>query len=409
MAFQEFIVIGGGAACFFGAIAAAEAYPNARVTILEKNNSVLNKVRISGGGRCNVTHACFDHRKFVKQYPRGESFLRPLLKTFDAEATVQWFERRGVRLKTEPDGRMFPVTDSSQTIIDCLLGEARRLNISVRTSCGVQSLRWEEPHWHLRLSNGDTLRADRVLLAVGGYPQAPSYGWMPGLENGALVPPVPSLFTFNTPENPLLALAGVSVPDALVKIPSCKLEYRGPVLITHWGFSGPAVLKLSAWAARELAACQYRFELRLNWLPALNENQIREQLQAFRNTHPKKAVHTQALFNLPNRLWAALAVESDITETVRWGELPAKAQNRLINLLTNSTFSVTGKSTFKEEFVTCGGVDLSAIDPLTLESRTHPGLFFAGEVLDVDGITGGFNFQNAWTTGFVAGKNLGSL
>ncbi|WP_266366494.1 BaiN/RdsA family NAD(P)/FAD-dependent oxidoreductase [Tellurirhabdus rosea] len=403
----QLVVIGGGAAGFFGAITAAEQYPDAQVTILEKSRNVLSKVRVSGGGRCNVTHACFDHRKLVKNYPRGEAFLRALLKRFDTQSTIDWFERRNVRLKTEADGRMFPVTDSSETIIDCLLREARRLNIRIQTSCGVQALQRDGDGWLLHLQDGATLRADRVLMAVGGYPQAPSYHWMPGLDNGSLVAPVPSLFTFNTPQNPLLALAGVSVPDALLRIAGTKHEYRGPILITHWGFSGPAVLKLSAWGARDLAERQYQFTFRVNWLPALNENELRGQIQAFRQAHQKKGVTTQALFGLPSRLWTALVQEAGGTEGIRWGEFPAKAQNRLINLLSNSEFPVSGKSTFKEEFVTCGGVSLASLNPDTLESKTHPGLFFAGEVLDVDGITGGFNFQNAWTTGYVAGQQLG--
>jgi predicted Rossmann fold flavoprotein len=412
MPLLKIVVIGGGAAGFFGAITAAETFPDAEITLLEKSKTVLNKVRISGGGRCNVTHSCFDNRKLIKNYPRGESFLRPLLKQFDATSTVNWFESRGVRLKTEADGRMFPVTDLSETIISCLLQEARRLNIQIRTSCGVKSLTRRDENWQIETFSDDILTADRVLLAVGGYPQAASYGWIPGLEaseqpNPALVPPVPSLFTFNTPENPLLALAGVAVPDAMIRIVGTKQEQRGPVLITHWGFSGPVVLRLSAWAARELAELQYRHEIRINWLAALNENQIREQIQTFRQQHPKKQVVTQSPFGLPARLWSALATEAGISQTERWGELPAKAQNRLINLLSNSTYAVSGKSTFKEEFVTCGGVTPAALKPETLESETHPGLFFAGEVLNVDGITGGFNFQNAWTTGFVVGKHIG--
>ncbi|GAB3275368.1 NAD(P)/FAD-dependent oxidoreductase [Larkinella harenae] len=405
----QIIVIGGGAAGFFAAITAAEAFPEAVVTILEKNTTVLNKVRISGGGRCNVTHACFDNRQLVKNYPRGSAFLRPLLNQFDAQATVRWFERRQVRLKTEADGRMFPVTDSSETIITCLLQEARRLNIRIRTSCGVKSLTPQNGKWQLELLSAEQLTADRVLIAAGGYPQAPSYGWIPDLGDSSpsLVPPVPSLFTFNTPQNPLLALAGVAVADATIRIMGTKQEQRGPVLITHWGFSGPAVLRLSAWAARELAERHYQHEIRINWLSALTEAQIRDQFQTFRQQHPKKQIHTQSLFGLPTRLWVALATEAGILPTERWAELPGKSQNRLINLLTNSTFAVAGKSTFKEEFVTCGGLATNAIHPETLESRTYPGLFFAGEVLDVDGITGGFNFQNAWTTGFVAGKNIG--
>ncbi|MGA0560763.1 NAD(P)/FAD-dependent oxidoreductase [Larkinella sp. VNQ87] len=405
----QIIVIGGGAAGFFGAITAAETFPEATITILEKNKTVLNKVRISGGGRCNVTHACFDNRQLVKNYPRGSAFLRPLLKQFDAAATVRWFENRGVRLKTEADGRMFPVTDSSETILNCLLHEARRLGVHIRTSCGVKSISRSETSWHLQTLSDEILTADRLLIAAGGFPQAPSYDWIPGLTEppSPLMTPVPSLFTFNTPNNPLLALAGVSVPDAVVRLVGTKQEQRGPVLITHWGFSGPAVLRLSAWAARELAEVQYQHEIRINWLAALNENQVRDQVQAFRQQHPKKQAVSQSLFGLPARLWSAFATEAGISATERWGELPGKAQNRLINLLTNSTYSVSGKSTFKEEFVTCGGIRTEAIEPETMESRTHPGLFFAGEVLDVDGITGGFNFQNAWTTGYIAGKNIG--
>ncbi|WP_128546750.1 BaiN/RdsA family NAD(P)/FAD-dependent oxidoreductase [Larkinella soli] len=400
------VVIGGGAAGFFGAVTAAETFPDARVLILEKNNTLLNKVRISGGGRCNVTHACYDHRQLVKHYPRGGPFLRPLLKQFDAADTVRWFESRGVPLKTEADGRMFPTTDSSETIIQCLLREARRLNVAIRTSCGVKTIRTDATGFQLTTLSGEVIRADRLLIAAGGFPQAPAYGWVPG-SGSALVPPVPSLFTFNTPGNPLLALAGVSVADAAVRIQGTALEERGPLLITHWGFSGPVVLRLSAWGARELAGLNYRHDLRINWLPALNETQVREELQTFRNQHPKKRVLSQSLFGLPGRLWAALATEAGVSEAMRWAELPAKPQNRMVNLLTNSVFPVSGKSTFKEEFVTCGGIGLKTVDPETLESRLHPGLFFAGEILDVDGITGGFNFQNAWTTGFVAGKNIG--
>ncbi|KAA9356377.1 BaiN/RdsA family NAD(P)/FAD-dependent oxidoreductase [Larkinella humicola] len=406
----KIVVIGGGAAGFFGAITAAETFPDAEITLLEKSKTVLNKVRISGGGRCNVTHSCFDNRKLVKNYPRGETFLRPLLKQFDATATVTWFESRGVRLKTEADGRMFPVTDSSETIISCLLQEAARLKIRIRTSCGVKTITRPDDQWQIETLTDETLPSDRILVAAGGYPQAVSYGWIPGLdepEKETLVPPVPSLFTFNTPDNPLLALAGVAVPDAVMRITGTKQEQRGPVLITHWGFSGPAVLRLSAWAARDLAAMHYRHEIRINWLGALNENQVREQMQTFRQQHPKKQVATQSLFGLPARLWLALATEAGISPTERWAELPAKAQNRLINLLTNNTHAVSGKSTFKEEFVTCGGIPTDNVKPETLESRTQPGLFFAGEVLNIDGITGGFNFQNAWTTGYVVGKNIG--
>ncbi|GAA4396609.1 NAD(P)/FAD-dependent oxidoreductase [Nibrella viscosa] len=402
----DIAVIGGGAAGFFGAITAAETFPDANVVVLEKNRTVLNKVRISGGGRCNVTHACFDNRLLVKHYPRGERWLRPLLNQFDAAATVRWFESRGVPLKTEADGRMFPTTNSSETIIDCLMRTAHRLHIDIRTSCGVAQLLPEGQRYRLRLSNGDTLYADRVLVATGGYPQLHSYQWLPE-QSESLIDPVPSLFTFNVPDSPLLPLAGVAVPDARVQIAGTKQEQRGPLLLTHWGFSGPAVLKLSAWAARDLANVNYQFTLRIHWVPTYNENQVRDTLQAFRQQHAKKQVSSQAAFGLPARLWKALASLSDIPESQRWADLPAKNVNRLIERITNSTFTVTGKSTFKEEFVTCGGIALGSLNPQTLESRRHKGLFFAGEVLDVDGITGGFNFQNAWTTGYLAGKHIG--
>ena len=406
MSSLHIVVIGGGAAGFFGAITAAETFPDATVTILEKNRTVLNKVRISGGGRCNVTHACFDNRQLVKHYPRGEKPLRPLLTVFDAAATVRWFDDRGVRLKTEADGRMFPTTNSSETIIDCLLETAQRLDIQVRTSCGVSALQPQPVGWLLELLTGETLRADRVLVATGGYPQLSAYGWLPQ-QTEAVVSPVPSLFTFNVPDSPLLPLAGVSVADAGVSVMGTKQQQRGPLLLTHWGFSGPAVLRLSAWAARDLAEISYRFMLRVNWVPALNETGLRAALQDFRQQNGRKQVVSQNPFGLPSRLWLAFAAESGISDNQRWADLPAKPLNRMIERLTNSQFQVVGKSTFKEEFVTCGGISFDCLNPQTLESKAHPGLFFAGEVLDADGITGGFNFQNAWTTGFVAGKHIG--
>ncbi len=426
-------VIGGGAAGFFGAITAAETFPKARVTIYEKNRTVLNKVRVSGGGRCNVTHACFDNRLLIKHYPRGERWLRPLLNEFDAAATVRWFEQHSVRLKTEADGRMFPESNSSETIITCLERTARQLGVEVRTSCGVarlepnapdnvmspesplspESLSSPEVHtqtgWRLHLLTGETVTADRVLLATGGNPQRTGYAWLPpALDTDGLVSPVPSLFTLNVPDSPLLPLAGVAVTDAAVSVAGSKQVQRGPVLLTHWGFSGPAILRLSAWAARDLADLNYRFMLRIRWVPTLNDEQARNALQTFRLGNGKKQVTSQNPFGLPARLWEAFALNAGAAPGQRWADLPAKAQNKLLDTLTNNQFQVSGKTTFKEEFVTCGGIALGSLDPRTLESQQHPGLFFAGEVLDVDGITGGFNFQNAWTTGFVAGKNLGN-
>ncbi len=401
------VVVGGGAAGFFGAITAAETFPEATVTIIEKTRTVLNKVRISGGGRCNVTHACFDNKKLIKHYPRGEKPLRSLLNQFDATATVAWFEKRGVPLKTEADGRMFPATNTSDTIVDCLLTTARRLGIQVRTSCGVNSLtRNEQGRWKLQLLTDEVILADRVLIATGGYPKADGYGWWPE-QTESLLSPVPSLFTFNVPNNPLLPLAGVSVTDAKVSILGTKQEQRGPLLVTHWGFSGPVVLRLSAWAARELADINYRFTLRINWTPALNDNELRNALQDFRQQNGRKQVVSQNPFGVPSRLWQAFASEAGISDTQRWADLPAKPLNRLAEKLTNSQFQVAGKSTFKDEFVTCGGVSFDSLNLETLESTAQSGLFFAGEVLDVDGITGGFNFQSAWTTGYVAGLNIG--
>ncbi|UFH53254.1 NAD(P)/FAD-dependent oxidoreductase [Spirosoma sp. KNUC1025] len=405
------VVIGGGAAGFFGAITAAETFPNASVTILEKNRTVLNKVRISGGGRCNVTHACFDNRLLVKHYPRGEKSLRSLLNQFDAAATVRWFDDRGVSLKTEADGRMFPTSNTSETIINCLLDTAYQLGIKVRTSCGVASLSVSDPaatnsSWTLNLFTNEIIYADRVLIATGGYPQLSAYGWLPE-QTDPVLSPVPSLFTFNVPDSPLLTLAGVSVKDAKVYVVGTKQEQRGPLLLTHWGFSGPAVLRLSAWAARDLSDVQYRFTLRINWVPTLNENELRNALQEFRQQNGRKQVVSQNPFGLPSRLWEAFAQEAGIAETQRWADLPAKPLNRLTERLTNSQFQVVGKSTFKDEFVTCGGIDLNSLHPQTLESKAQKGLFFAGEVLDIDGITGGFNFQNAWTSGYIAGKNIG--
>ncbi len=406
-------VIGGGAAGFFGAITAAETYPDATVTILEKTHTVLNKVRISGGGRCNVTHACFDNRQLVKHYPRGEKWLLPLLSQFDATATVRWFGQRGVVLKTEADGRMFPATNTSETIVNCLLSTARQLGIGVRTRCGVSTLARQtgQPGWQLMLIDGSTLLADRVLVATGGYPQRPSYNWLPD-QTEPLLSPVPSLFTFNAPASPLLSLAGVSVADATVQVAgelgrATKQSQRGPLLLTHGGFSGPVVLRLSAWAARELASANYCFTLRVNWLPALNDNTLRAALQDFRQQHGRKQVWSQNPVGLPVRLWQVLAQESGIGGEQRWADLPAKPLNQLVGRLVNSQFEVVGKSTFKDEFVTCGGIALGGLHPQTLESRLHPGLFFAGEVLDIDGITGGFNFQSAWTTGYAAGLHLG--
>ncbi len=400
------IIIGGGAAGFFGAIAAAERYPEARVTLLEKARTVLNKVRISGGGRCNVTHAAPSTAALLKGYPRGERFLKTVFAQFDHTDTVAWFARRGVPLKTEADGRMFPTTDSSETIIRCLLDAARAAGVDVRTSSGVERLVPEAGGFTLTLFSGETLRADRVLVTTGGNPNLAGYDSLAALGH-QIVPPVPSLFTFNVPDSPLRALPGVSVPTGTVRLAGTKLGQTGPVLLTHWGFSGPAVLKLSAWGARELAAAGYQLTALVNWTEGTQET-IRTELDDFRRTRAGKQVGTLPAFGVPTRLWHALCAEAGLAETTRWAEAPAKALNRLAELLTNAPFRVQGKTTYKDEFVTCGGVSLADVNPQTMESRRCPGLFLAGEVLDVDGITGGYNFQAAWSTGYVAGRAGGS-
>lgn len=403
---MQIVTIGGGAAGFMAAITAAETFPGAQITILEKSRTVLNKVRVSGGGRCNVTHRPHDLRFFIKNYPRGEKLLRKLLHHFDAQATIEWFEKRGVKLKTEADGRMFPVTDSSHTIIECLIRSARNLGIEVRTGVNITSFSREGGVFTLRTSADEELIADRILIATGGYPKMEGFEWLQTHQHN-IISPLPSLFTFNTPESYLLPLAGVSVQDTEVKIMGTKHEWRGPLLITHWGFSGPAVLKLSAWGARDLAEKDYQFMCRINWVPEMNEQQVRDFLMGEKTKTPKQQIGSHARFGLPARLWKAFVEKAEIGEALRWGDASNKVLNRLTEMLTNSQFDVKGKTTFKEEFVTCGGVALPDLSPETLESRSVPGLFFAGEVIDVDGITGGFNFQNAWTTGYIAGKHIG--
>lgn len=403
-------VIGGGAAGFMGAISAKTHFPEARVVILEKNHSVLNKVRISGGGRCNVTH---DHSKSIAQllkgYPRGEKFLRQVFEVFDHKQTVAWFEQKGVSLKTEADGRMFPSTDESETIVNCLLTSAQQLGIEIWTSSGVSKVNSVETsqrtEFVIELLSGDKLIADRLLIASGGNPNLAAYQWINDLQH-PITPPVPSLFTFNVPQHFLSDLQGVSSQQAKVRIAKTKLEQDGPLLITHWGFSGPSVLKLSAWAARELAEKNYEFSIAINWYNQPDEK-IKEELQHFKLLHSAKLVHTLAYGGLPHRLWKAFLQQAQIPETLRWADLSNKSFNRLVESLVHGTFEVKGKTTFKEEFVTCGGVQLSQINAKTLESTQCKGLFFAGEVLDIDGITGGYNFQSAWSTGWVAGMNIG--
>ena len=402
---KTLIVIGGGAAGFFCAVNAARMNPTLRVVLLEKSSKLLSKVKVSGGGRCNVTHACFDVKDMSMHYPRGEHFVRKAFHQFFTTDTIEWFESRNVKLKAEDDGRMFPVTDSSQTIIECLLREANQYDVEILMNREVEQLKIDNQKWKVILKSKDELIADFVCVASGGFPKLSQFDWLKGTGH-TIVEPVPSLFTFNIPKHPLNELMGVSVPYATVKIQQTKLKNSGPLLITHWGLSGPCVLKLSAWGAKELHQLNYHFAISVNWLGDAKEENIRTKIQTTRTNSASKKISNSNLFELPNRLWQFLLLQSEINENMRWADLPSKTQNKLIQLLINHELHVTGKTTFKEEFVTAGGIALKEVDANTMQSKLHEGLFFAGEILDVDGITGGFNFQHAWTSGYVAARAI---
>lgn len=402
---KTLVVIGGGAAGFFCAINAAIKNPDLNIIMLEKTSKLLSKVKISGGGRCNVTHACFSISEMSKKYPRGEKFVKKTFHQFFTKDTIDWFETRGVALKAEADGRMFPDTDSSQTIIDCLLREAHKYRIEIRMNADVKSVRRDGEQFLIRLANEKFILADYVTIACGGYPKSSMFEWLTALGH-TIEEPVPSLFTFNIPKHPIVGLMGISVKEAQVKINGSKLKETGPLLITHWGLSGPAILRLSAWGARILQQQNWHFTIQVNWLPEFNEETIREEILTYRKTLAVQKVMNKNPFGLPGRLWEFLLLQSGIEEDIRWAEIPAKEQNKLIKNLCAYELEVKGKTTYKEEFVTAGGILLSEIDAQTMMSRKIPNLFFAGEILNVDGITGGFNFQNAWTTGYIAADNI---
>lgn len=403
---RRIVIVGGGAAGFFAALTCAEQRPGAEILILEKTAHFLSKVKISGGGRCNVTHACFDARELTTRYPRGERALIAPFKQFSASDTIAWFAARGVTLKTESDGRMFPVTDSSQTIIDCLLQAARDAGVKLQANCGVdRAIQKAGGSFELSLSNGEQLTCDKLLLAIGGC-RTPALGQLAVSLGHTLEPPVPSLFTFHIEMPWLRGLAGVSVESAEASVPGTKLRERGPLLVTHWGLSGPAILRLSAWGARELHETNYRFPLHINWLPHWTAEKLAAEFQSRRVTQPAKTLVNFPIAPLPARLWEQLVLASGIPPGLRLSSLSDAARHQLIQQLLRSEFSVTGKSLNKDEFVTCGGVRLGEVNFKTMESKICPGLFFAGEVLDLDGITGGFNFQAAWTTGWLAGRAM---
>ncbi|HEX8334178.1 MAG TPA: NAD(P)/FAD-dependent oxidoreductase [Segetibacter sp.] len=419
---KTLVVIGGGAAGFFCAVNAARLNPALKVIIVEKTSKLLSKVKVSGGGRCNVTHACFEISSLVKKYPRGTNFLKKAFHHFNTTHTIEWFQQRGVKLKTESDGRMFSITDSSQTIIDCLLKEANKYGVEIMMNRDVKKIEIrnlksevqnpqnetkseEEKKFKLVFSDIDFLDSDFVCVACGGYPKSSMFDWLTSLSH-TIEPPVPSLFTFNMPANAITSLMGVSVENTSVKVVGTKLSDSGPLLITHWGLSGPAILKLSAWGARELADKNYHFKILVNWVPQYNEQSLRDIWQQKRNEISATKIINRNPFGLPNRLWVYLLQQSDIKEEIRWADLPGKEQNKLIKNLTAQEFDVKGKTTFKEEFVTCGGIKLSEVDVNTMQSKIVPNLYFAGEILDVDGVTGGFNFQHAWTSGWIAANAI---
>lgn len=397
------VIAGGGAAGFFAAIACARQNPKHKVILLEKTRQVLSKVRISGGGRCNVTHACFDPSLLVKNYPRGGRELRGPFSRFQPKDTIEWFEQRGVNLKTEEDGRMFPITDRSETIIDCLMEEAKRAGVELLMEHGIEKIKKKEHGFCLDLSTGAELACEKLLLATGSSPKIFP---LTGDLGHQIVPLVPSLFTFNIPHSPFLDLAGIAVESVEVKLPELGFEQSGPVLFTHWGFSGPAVLKLSAWAARALHAANYQTQLTLDWLPSLKENEVRQALLNGKQSHPAKQLTSESPIALPKQLWKKLIQNAEISEETRWAELSHKQLDALVGHLRRTELTIEGKTTYKQEFVTCGGVALQEVNFKTMESRRCPGLFFAGEILDIDGVTGGFNFQNAWTTGWIAGHAM---
>ncbi len=398
-------VIGGGAAGFFAAITAAQTNPQAKVLLLEKSNALLAKVRISGGGRCNVTHACYDPKLLVKNYPRGEKALLGPFHRFQPTDTIRWFESRGVALKTEDDGRIFPVSDLSQSIIDCLLHEAKQGQVDIRLQHGLKKIHRKDPGFSLELSTGQQIDCNALILASGGnkdgFELAKTLGH-------TIIPPVPSLFTFNIPQFSLSDLAGVSVENAQVKIADTSLAHSGPLLITHWGFSGPAVLKTSAWGARYLHDVHYETSIAINWLPDYSSDDLLAKLIACKQNYPQRMIASLHEFPLAKQLWKQLVESAGIDSQKKLCDISHKQLSLLSAKLQGDKYTMQGKTTHKQEFVTCGGVSLDEVNFKTMESKICPGLYFAGEILDIDGITGGFNFQNAWTTGWLAGQNAAS-
>ena len=402
---SHFIIIGAGAAGIFAAANLSVSHPGIQVTVLEKSPKLLSKVKVSGGGRCNVTNSCKEPHLLIKNYPRSNKKLAQAFGQFGTEDTVRWFEERGVKLKTEPDGRIFPQSDDSQTIIDCLLKACEKNGVKILSRTGVDQIVQQEKGFRLITATGKDMYCDKLLVATGGGNKPEAYHWLEKLGH-TIAPPVPSLFTFNLKDKAITELAGVSVPEVTVKIAGTKLEQKGPILITHWGLSGPVVLRTSAWGARILHDKSYSYTVLVNWLSELKEPEARKALETYKSKHPKQKIISNPLFSLPKRLWEFLCTKAGIGAETLWNNYSGKSYNRLINILVTDEYQASGKTTFKEEFVTCGGISLSEVDLQTMESGICPGLYFAGEVLDIDGITGGFNFQAAWTTGWLAAQAM---
>lgn len=404
---KKIVVVGGGAAGFFCAIQVAEKHPNWEVIILEKSSKILSKVKVSGGGRCNVTHACPDVEKLLLKYPRGQRFLKKAFYKFATKDTIEWFANNGVQLHIEKDGRMFPTTNNSETIIDCFLQKVHQYKIQVLTNHEVVNVvkTNAENIFEITLANDQKINANAICLATGGMLKAASLKWLTAFGH-EIIEPVPSLFTFNVADKKITTLMGVAIDNASIQWKGSKYLERGPILITHWGVSGPAAIKLSAWCAREMAATNYEGAIIINWTPEYNEASLKMEWFNLRMDFGKREIGSKNPFNLPQRLWHFLLQEAAIQLTTKWADLKSTQQQSLIQLLTRYTLDIKGKTTFKEEFVTCGGVDLKDIDPLTMESKLCPGLHFAGEMMDVDGITGGFNFQHAWTSGWIAAQHI---
>ena len=402
----DIVIIGGGAAGFFGAINTAINNPTLKILILEKSDKLLSKVKISGGGRCNVTHHCFENSLLVKNYPRGEKELRQVFNEFNPQNTLDWFKKFGISIVTEEDGRMFPKSNSSQTIIDCFLNLAKELNIKIITGFDVEEIKKENHFLIISKITKQQITAHKILIACGGFPKLNQFDFITKLGHH-IINPVPSLFTFNLPGNTITQLMGLSVKNVSVKIKEMKIEINGPILITHWGLSGPVILKTSAFAARLLAEKNYEFEFRINWLFNKNFDQVKEYILQIKQLHLNGEIVNFKPVEIPARLWDYFIFELiGIPQGKKWRDLSGKELNQLSETLSNQTFKAKGKTTFKEEFVTCGGVDLKEINLKTMESKIIPNLYFAGEILNIDGVTGGFNFQNAWSTSFIASKNL---